>query len=198
MEYLPEQLDTRVRSELRDGESLVWTGQPKPSRFMRSAIPIVLFGIPWTAFALFWMAGASGMLFGGAGDGGGVPGGFDAFFTCFPLFGVPFVLIGFGMLSSPFWLYRRALRTCYALTDVRAIILTPGWAGGTEVRSFKGSDFGKMARRDYADGSGDLIFEEIVTRNSDGGSNRTERGFLGIENVRDVEELIQRTLLSAK
>ena len=102
----------------------------------------------------------------------------------------------------PFWMYRRAQRTCYALTDQRAIVWAAGWFGGTEVRSFRAADLGKMARRDYADGSGDLIFQEFVTvsRDSDGDlrSQRTERGFLGIENVREVEELVQRTLLTAK
>ena len=126
MEPLPEELDNRVRSELRHGERLVWTGQPLPRRFMRSAVPIVLMGIFVTPFAVFWMAGASGMLFGG---GGGGPGGADAFFTCFPLFGVPLVLIGLGMLTAPFWMYRKARRTCYALTDQRAIVWTAGWPG---------------------------------------------------------------------
>src|SRR5262245_16164028 len=193
---LPEELDNRVRSELRSGEWLVWTGQPLPRRFMRSSIPIVLFGIPFTAFALFWMAGASGLLFGG---GVGGPGGADAFFICFPLFGVPFVLVGLGMLSSPLWMYRRARRTCYALTDQRAIVWTAGWFGSTEVRSFAPAALGRMLRRGYADGSGDLIFEEFVSvnRDSEGGwrSQRSERGFLGIADVREVEELVRRTLL---
>jgi len=199
MQSLPEELDNRMRSELRDGERLVWTGQPMPGRFMRSSIPIALFGIPFTAFAIFWIAGASGMFFGG---GGGGPAGFDAFFTCFPLFGVPFILIGLGMLSSPFWMYRRAQRTCYAMTNQRAIVWTAGWFCGMEVRSFKAPDLDRMARRDYGDGTGDLIFQEIVTtsRDSEGylRSQRTERGFLAIENVREVEELIQRTLLSTR
>ena len=62
---LPDELDTRVRSELRQGEKLRWVGQPRPGRMARQALPIVLFGIPWTAFALFWMAMASGILFWG-------------------------------------------------------------------------------------------------------------------------------------
>src|SRR5688572_1960017 len=97
---LPLDLDNRVHAELRDGERLVWVGQPHPGRASRAGIPMVLFGIPWTAFALFWMAGASGMLFGGFGNGG--PPGFGGFLACFPLFGIPFVLIGIGLLTSPF------------------------------------------------------------------------------------------------
>ncbi|MEJ5277038.1 MAG: hypothetical protein WHU94_14100 [Thermogemmata sp.] len=200
MEPLPEELDCRVHSELRHDERLIWTGRPKPSRFMWSSIPIFLFGIPWTAFAVFWMAMASRMLFDEAG--GNRPEGVDVFFTCFPLFGVPFVLIGLGMLSSPFWMYRSAQHTCYALTNQRAIIWAAGWFGGIEVRSFKAADLVKLTRREYADGSGDLVFEVSVTEIRDNDSylhfHRTVRGFLGIENVREVEELVQRTLLAAK
>jgi hypothetical protein len=199
MDTLPEDLDQRIHSELQANERLVWAGQPRPGRFMRSTIPLVLFGIPWTAFAIFWIAAASGIMFGGFGGG---PDGFGGLFACFPLFGIPFVLVGVGMLTSPFWMYRRAQRTCYALTDQRAIVWAAGWFGGIEVRSFNPAALGRMTRRDHADGSGDLIFEEVVsmTRNSDGymQSYRTERGFLGIENVREVENLVRRTLLSAK
>jgi hypothetical protein len=194
MEILPEELDILVQSELRSGEHLVWTGQPLPRRFMRSSIPIVLFGIPWTAFSIFWMAMSLGPLFVAAGQGG-----FGMFFGCFPLFGLPFVLIGLGMLSSPFWTYRKAKRTCYALTDQRAIVWASGWYSGTAVRSFKPSDLDKMSRIDYSDGSGDLIFEEFlpVSRQSDVHSESTKRGFIAIENVREIEELVRRTLLSA-
>jgi hypothetical protein len=198
---LPDELENRVQSELRSGERLVWTGQPKPGRFMRGSIPIVLFGIPWTAFSIFWIAMTSGIIFGVAG-GGNAPGGFGGLVACFPLFGLPFVLIGIGMLTSPFWMYRRALRTCYALSDQRAIVWATPWFRATEVRSYTAAELGKMTRREYGDGTGDLVFEEFVTvtPNSNGGyrSQRTERGFLGIGNVREVEELVQRTLLGPK
>jgi hypothetical protein len=192
MDPLPEELEIRFREELRGGEQLVWSGQPIPGRFMRSAIPIVLFGIPFTGFALFWIATASGMLSGSRGGGDG-----DGFgiFSFFPLFGIPFLLIGLGMLTAPIWMRRRARRTCYALTNQRAIVWTPGFLGGMEVRSYQAPDLDRMTRRDYGDGSGDLILEEFITttRDSDGSvrSRRNERGFLGIADVRQVEDLIR-------
>jgi hypothetical protein len=199
MDPLPDDLDTFVRAELTVGERPLWVGQPLPRRFMRSSIPLVLFGIPWTAFALFWVATASGMLFGGERPN---QAGVGWFFSCFPLFGVPFVLIGFAMLGSPVWAYRRARRTCYAVTDQRAVVWSAGWLGSVEVRSFRPADLGSMTRREYADGSGDLIFEEFVTtsRDGDGGvhSHRLERGFIGIDNVREVEEVVRRALLAGK
>lgn len=193
---LPADLEDQVRSEMRDGERPLWVGQPKPGRFARQALPIVLFGIPWTAFALFWMAAASGMVFGGFGNNG-APGGFWAF-DYFPLFGLPFVLIGLGMLSSPYWLRRQAKRTCYALTDRRAILWQAGKFGSVTVRSYGPEALHKTHRTEYADGDGDLVFEEVVLVGRDSDryrtTNTTRHGFMAIGNVRGVEELLRRTL----
>lgn len=194
---LPDELEARVRSEMGDGERLLWVGQPRPGRFARQAIPIVLFGIPWTAFAVFWIAGASSFPFGGFGGNGG-PGGFGAILSFFPLFGVPFVLIGLGMLSSPFWLRWQAKRTCYALTDRRAILWEAGKFGSVSVRSYGPEALDKTYRTEHADGCGDLVFEEVITvgRDSDGDrtTTTTRHGFMAIGNVREVERLLRRTL----
>jgi hypothetical protein len=189
---LPEDLDARVHAALRPGEQLLWVGQPQPSRFARSSIGLVLFGIPWTAFAIFWVTLAS---FGALQIGQGV----GVISWAFPLFGVPFVVIGLGFLSSPYWMRRKAKRTCYALTNRRALVWEAGVFGSVEVRSYQPADLTKIVRRDYADGSGDLVFEErMVQRSGKGGTNVStqERGFLGIANVRDIEELLRKALLS--
>lgn len=192
---LPEALDARIQSELDRGEKLVWTGQPIPRRFTRQSLPIVLFGIPWTAFSVFWMAGASGMLF---GVGGNKAAGLDVFHVVFPLFGLPFVIIGLAMLSSPFWIRRKALGTLYALTDQRAILWEAGWFGAVEVRSYRPRDLTKMHRLEFANGDGDLVFEEVITFGSNSNGSRTtntqRHGFLGVSNVREVEQLLKRTL----
>ncbi len=190
---LSAEMDERVRSELRDGERLVWTGQPRPSRFAKGALPIVLFGIPWTALAIVWMAAASGLLFGGGN------GGMGAFNLIFPLFGLPFVLIGFGMLSAPYWMRRKARRTCYALTDRRAILWEAGWRGSVTVRSYSPADLTRIRRVEYPNGDGDLIFDEFVTVGTNSKGHRTthtqQHGFVGIPNVRTVEDLLRSTLL---
>uniref|UniRef100_A0A7C4LKX9 Uncharacterized protein n=1 Tax=Schlesneria paludicola TaxID=360056 RepID=A0A7C4LKX9_9PLAN len=195
---LPDDLDARVRAEIRAGERLVWVGQPRPGRLARGAIPIVLFGIPWTAFAVFWMAAASGALFGGFGENNG-PGEVGGFFTWFPLFGLPFVLIGLGMLSSPYWFWRQAKRTCYALTDHRAILWQANPCGGVTVRSYGPEALDKIHRTEYADGCGDLVFEEAVSVGWNSKGHRTTTttryGFMAIDNVREVEELLRRVLL---
>jgi len=196
MNPLPDELQIRVNSEMRGGEKLVWSGQPIPGRFMRAAIPMMLFGIPFTGFALFWIAAALGKLSGGLNQGHGDGLRFASFV---PLFGIPFLVVGLGLLTSPIWMRRRARRTCYALTDQRTIVWTPGLFGRMEVRSYQAPELNRMSRRDNGDDSGDLIFEEFITttRDSDGlaRSQRNERGFMGIMDVRQVEDLIRRTLL---
>src|SRR6478609_3430837 len=106
MQSVSFKLQQLIHSELRPSEVLAWSSSPRPGRMALRALPLVLFGIPWTAFALFWIAGASGFKMPDFSHG----------FGFFPLFGVPFVLIGFGMLTSPYWMRRKARRTAYVVT----------------------------------------------------------------------------------
>lgn len=178
---LPYPLRHLVDDELDRGELIRWVGQPDPSRFARQAWPIVLFGIPWTAFALFWMAGASGFQLPD-------PGALEPF-DFFPLFGLPFVLIGFGMLSAPFWLKWKAESTVYVVTDRRAIVFEG--SRSVTVRSYTPDELGDLTRKQRPDGSGDLIFEREVSYTSKGHRRVQERGFLAIQDVREVEDLVE-------
>jgi hypothetical protein len=189
---LPPELDARVQGELQRDEQLLWVGQPVPALFARGGCLMMLFGVPFTAFALFWMAITSVGVF-----HGGFPGGL---FACFPLFGLPFVVVGLGLLSSPYWLRQRAKRVCYALTDSRAIVWDAGWFGGIEVRSYGPDQLTRIRRVEYPDGCGDLVFEEFVTtgRDSHGHSTTSTRryGFMAIPQVHAIEELLRKALLS--
>lgn len=183
---LPRELRSQVEMELQSGERVVWMDQPIPARYARSSIGLVIFGIPWTAFSIFWVAMAAK----GVSSMKGGMGGMIAWL--FPLFGVPFVLIGLGMLSSPWWARRRAARTAYVITDRRAILFEGGWRGGLNVRSFEPASLrGELQRKQHADGSGDLIFQENVRRDSDGDRRVTRVGFMAVRDVKGVEEKIR-------
>ena len=177
---LPSQLRTLIEGELNDGEKITWIGAPIPQRFAMRSIPTVLFGIPWTAFALFWMAGASGFQ---------IP-DFREASDLFPLFGIPFVLIGIGMLSSPFWMMRKARKTAYILTNARAIIFDGGFS--TTIRSFAPERLTDLRRKQRSDGSGDLIFERKLSYDSDGDRQTSDHGFLAISDVKAVEDLVRQ------
>lgn len=175
---LPERLRNLVEAELESGETISWVGQPSGGRFCLQSLPILLFAIPWTAFALFWMIAAAGFRIPNFQQGG----------DFFPLFGVPFVLIGLTMLSTPYWSARRARRTVYVVTDRRAIIFDGGW--GTTIRSFMPGMLRDLQRKQFRDGSGNVIFE----RGFSTGKNRTtpDVGFLAIRDVQAVEQLVRR------
>jgi hypothetical protein len=177
---LPERLQGRVQSELKPGESATWAGQPDPNRFMRTGFLAWLFFIPWTAFALFWMAGASGFR---------IP-DFSQGFGFFPLFGLPFLLVGVGGLSAPFWLRRKARNIVYVITPQRAFSIEG--ARSITVRTFKPEELRNIVRKEHPDGSGDLVLATTQWRDSDGDARQKQHGFFAIAEVRRVEQLLQR------
>ena len=178
-----------ARAELRSGERMTWTGQPLPGRLARKGIPPMIFGIPFTAFAIFWItmatAGTSHMHSHGGGDG--VPRAFNFF----PLFGLPFLLVGLGMLTSPFWMYRRARRVVYVLTDQRAIIFDAGFWNRLTVRSFDPERLHDLRRTQNSDGSGDLVFDRQWNWNGRNGRQATDIGFLAIPDVKRIEDAVR-------
>lgn len=192
---LPPNLDSAVRAELRQGERLVWAGTPRPWTFASTAIPIFLFGIVFLGFSVFWTASALFMTRAASSQGHGGPSFMSDFF---PLFGIPFMLVGLGMLLSPVGYRIKASRTAYALTDRRALVFEGSILGGRTVRSYGPEQLGTMSRIERSSGAGSLVFEEVQSyvRTDNGPSVRTtRRGFLGIANVREVESLVRETLL---
>jgi hypothetical protein len=171
-----------AQAQLEMGERLLWYGKPDPKRGLWATIPLVLFAIPWTGFAVFWMAAASGLFFEDSEPG---------WISLFALFGVPFVLVGLGMLTSPYWLYKKAKQTVYALTNRRAMIITGG--STKKVQSFTGNDMGVIERTERSNGIGDVIFATIAGKKSD-----QPVGFMGISEARRVERLLLDTFKKDK
>lgn len=190
---LPLETEEMLRSELNSGEKLLWTGQPLANRAGQGSLPLVLFGIPWTAFSVFWVVMAFGITRHAPSHPEPFP--INLFPLFFPLFGLPFVLIGVGMLSSPYWMRRRAQKIVYAITDKRALILSPTWRNGISVRSIPPEHLTDRTRAQNPDGSGSLVFTHLTTTRStgQGGTTTVTVGFDNIADVRDVDALIERT-----
>lgn len=176
---LPQHLQQRLRVELKPDESIAWAGQPNPDRYMKSGFKLWLFFIPWTAFSLFWIAGASGFQ---------IP-QFNSGRDLFPLFGLPFLLIGLGGLSSPLWLRRKARSTIYAITNHRAISIEG--AKSITVKSYLASDIADIEHTEHQDGTGDLVLRAERYRDSDGDRQTKQHGFFAVDNVRRVKGLIE-------
>lgn len=173
---VPPELADRVASELMPDEKLIWLGQPRPDLAVRPAYILVPFGIVFAGFSLFWIVMAMVITFG-------------IMAPC----GIPFLAIGVVLIISPVWLRAWARKTVYALSNRRAIVWQPGWFGYVTVQSFTASGLGQMSRTERGDGSGDLMLHVYTTGIGDD-SRTITKGFMGIDRVKEVEELVRTTL----
>jgi hypothetical protein len=185
---LPAELEALVKAELDPGERVRWTGQPNPGLLSRRGVSRALFGIPFTAFSVFWIAAASRFRMPDFSQGG---------FSFFPLFGIPFFLVGLFLLTSPLWMRQSARRTAYILTERRAITFVAGFGRAITGRSYELHRLLDIERVQNPDGSGDLIFERTSHTDRDGKTTSTEQGFLAVSDVKKVETLVRQLSESA-
>jgi hypothetical protein len=181
---IPAKLWELVNDELIDEESIQWIDQPIPIFFSPGATGLFLFGTVWTAFSIFWVCGAAGI---GDMEQGINLNVIQLGQLALAAFGIPFVLIGFGLLSAPWWMYRFAKRTVYAITNHRAIIVQGGFSGLT-VTSYYPNDIVYISRNQRAKGRGDILFRYGGTG---GEHSTTGQGFENIRNVKEVERILQ-------
>ncbi|NER22200.1 MAG: hypothetical protein F6J96_16170 [Symploca sp. SIO1C2] len=185
---IPKELRKKVDQELQPGEYIRWVEQPIPRFLTSSSIVSFLFAIPWTSFALFWIWGALGQELPNFKEG-------IQFQHIFALFGLPFVFIGLGMLSSPFWVWYAAKQTIYLITAQRAIIIKGGWS--TTIRSYSPEQLKDVYRKEKADGSGDVIIAIRQWEDRKGNQRSEEIGFLGVRNSQEVEKLLKQLAQNA-
>jgi hypothetical protein len=181
---IPENLLELVNDELLDGETIQWIDQPIPVFFSAAAMGTFFFAIPWTAFSLFWTCAAAGVF---DPNNGVINLNFDPGRWHFAAFGIPFVLFGLGMLSSPLWMRRNAKRTVYAITDQRAIIVQ-GTFFAHNITSYYPADMWHVSRKQMANGTGDLYF---CFHASEENESSKGQGFMNIRNVREIERMLQ-------
>ena len=174
-----------AQREMRSGERLIWAERPAPGRLALAGLPVTLFGAVFGGFALFWIVAAASMTPAESGV-----------FAFFPLFGVPFLLVGLGMFLAPLWIWIGGKKTVYAISSDRLVIIK-----GDRVRSFEPDEIGELERREGADGSGDVVFRRELVRSHSRHHGRTRErkiGFFGIPEVRRVEDEIRRLKDSAR
>lgn len=187
---IPTQLRQKIDQELTSQESIRWIGQPQPkvSSLIGSSLILFLFAIPWTAFSIFWMYGALGFKIPDLREG------FQPQYL-FALFGVPFVLVGLGMLASPFWIWRAAFEKVYIITNKRAIAFEGGRI--TTIRSYTPEQLANVYRRENNDGTGDVVITVRSWRDSDGDERKEDLGFISIPNPKEVETLLKELAQTA-
>ena len=102
-----------LRPYLAPGEALTWAGFPAPGRFGRGTWFLLLFAIPWTAFALFW---EGGVLLTARGS--------ERVFM--GLFGLPFLADGHFMLRAAFKSMSGGRDIVYGTTTERVLLVRTG------------------------------------------------------------------------
>jgi hypothetical protein len=186
---LPDELRLVAASELEPGERITWMEQPIPGLFARGILPLVMFGVVWTAACAIGEAVWIYFCFDKDTRWLGVIGAIGTTFG---------VVIGIGLLSSPYWMRRMARRSVYVLTDRRAILVRGGWLGDHTVRSFLPEQLTDIQRTQNADGSGDVVLARDVHRDSDGANQTTEVGFLAVRDAKAVEGRVRALVLASR
>jgi hypothetical protein len=185
---LPEELIHLVKPELQPGERLLWAsraGAGSPSPGYRPSWAALTWFFGFAAVSVGCIVALPPMVNGNR-DGAGA-----ALAVIALVSGVIALFFIVGFLSTFF--SRRSERRklegqVYALTDRRAIIWVPAERSAVSVHTFqrgtiKGED---LHRIQYPDGSGDVTFRFAYQQPS---------GFIGIAEVRRVEELVRRFLV---
>lgn len=184
---LAPELQQKLSLELKAGEQLQWVGQPELRAVRKAAMPLLLFFIPWTAFALFWTIAATGFQLPDLSR--------SIFYLLFPLFGLPFIGVGIWGLSMPWRMAKMAQFTVYAITTQRIIILTNG-SKQLKCQSFYSHSLTNVSREQQPDGSGNLYFYNESAQHKNG--KHKKQGFYGVADVQRVEALVLNLQAKAK
>ena len=172
---------------LAPDERILWQGRPVARlAFRPSDLVMSGFGFVFFAFAVFWTYMA-----------GWISRGTDPLGNIFPLFGIPFILVGAYLLFGRFfWDVLRRRGTWYTLTNKRAFIAT--------------DVFGHRTLKDYViepdanivlleeGGEQTVNFAEYWVRGHKGQSHRKTVGFELLPDGREVYGLLREVRDAAR
>lgn len=175
-----------MQKELDSSERLLWSGTPKQGlTFKGSDAFMIPFSLLWGGFAIFWEYMALTM----APKAQNAP---DGFALLFPLFGIPFVVIGLYMIFGRFvYDSMKRKKTFYGLTDQRAIIVSGVFR--KNVKSLNLKTMSDVSLSEKANGHGSIVFgqeNQMMSMFMGGGfpgmGSSTTPKFELIENARQV------------
>lgn len=178
-----QRLEAELRRELGVGERLLWHGTPDPAK-MLVVLLMWLFAIPWTLFSLAW----TGLAFWAYWTGLNTQPEMAWWGWIFPLFGTPFIAVGFWMLNQPLKILANARRTVHALTDRRLITLSVGHQ--RSVKSISIRQLGPITVKEKRGGWGDLTVETGSHVDSDGDRITDRFEMVGVPDVARLHRLL--------
>lgn len=189
-----DMLDYVRREILMSNESIVWKGRPSPWRAMRIALGRAFSGL----FSIISTAAFWGVVVFLAWQFGFLDRvlDFTADFNWF-IWLVIAIIFGWGILKGfweilkPLWIFWRARRTYYAVTDRRVLIVFRGF--WKSFASILPAEIVRHERTDFGNGRGNIRQRKSVPGADDGDKEprvEFEDGLWGIENVRGADDAI--------
>lgn len=178
---------TVFQTELLREEKILWAGQPEPKLFGAGDLFFVPFGLFFFGFSVFWVLGASGLLYGQK-------------LSAFGLLGIPFVLAGCYMLFGRYFVKSWKQRnTYYAVTNQRVLVLCT--VPNRSLQAVFINEIATLNKTVGADGIGTIVFgnthpQAAMYANSgmdlfaSSGGVTLSPAFYDVRNVNSVYELI--------
>jgi len=140
--------ESEIQQQLDAEEHLLWCGKPRDGiRFRLNDVFLIPFSLVWCGFAIFWEIMALTAIAKAHGPAGAV----------FPLFGIPFVLLGLYFVFGRFLVEAKSReRMTYAVTDQRVIIIKSFF--GRTIKSLSLKTLSDVSLTEHSDGSGIITF----------------------------------------
>ncbi len=159
-----------IHEQLEAGEQIIWTGKSNAKVRMKKVTLLLVLVMPINISVCFCatLQNPDGLLVGGLGA----------------LF---WVLLGLGI-----WFGQRNYlkKLIYLITNNRAMMISQQFP--KKIESYPPSKFTTIQIRNQKDGTGDVIFTQIVSRGGRTRGSRYPHGFLSVENPTEAKEHLLR------
>jgi hypothetical protein len=176
-----------ARSETKDGENVIWWGQPSGKEMAKSGRSVFIIGIGLLFMSLCYI-GIPYLLYEDSDQ--------DFMKYIFLFISLPFLVISLRMIAAPTIEKRKANRTVYAVTNQRAMIIATG--KNKKVTSYFPGDIIAINRKINEDGSGNLLFTMNPSRAATNPGSGIKNAFLGVPDVQVVEMYLRDFLQISK
>lgn len=171
MDRVFNKMEQALSDELKTSEKVIWSDQPIALQLMLPAFGIWVFMIPWTLFASsFFIENLN-----------------KSEFEVIILLVISFFLfVGVTGLLSPFYIWLKAKKTLYVVTNQRVFIVH--YLYTLEIQNIDISQINNLVKKIKRNASGDLILCKEYYWDSYNKRREKERGFFAVNNVSDVEK----------
>ena len=174
---VPADLYEAMLSHRNPGERVIWCGQPNPRRVLRLHSYVVVI------YASQLLLAIGRLLSPGTSHG-----------QSLYLLNLLLLILTLCLSTFPIWIWRQAKQTAYAVTNRQLLTATRNARGKITVKAYVPC-YSEVARCvELPDGSGDLYYPNPDKQvNARTYINQPSGSFLGIPNVRAVEQQLQDT-----